>query len=193
MSNDFTAVYDLYREAILRYCCWKSRDPDVGQDLMQETFLRYWISMQDKNKKQIQHVRAFLYRIAHNLFVSHVRRRKESSLDQLVEAGFEPAIDPWKQTHSRLDAEKPLEVLSGMPDRYKQAITSRFILGLAPADIAGITGETPNTVSLRIHRGLKHLKSLLRSAQARTPGDLHLRRPQATFSFAETIVPLALA
>jgi len=113
MPNDFTATYDLHQEAILRYCTWESRDSEVGEDLMQETFLRFWLCLE--RKKEIMHERAFLYRIAHNLFINHVRKKKESSLDAMMETGFDPGIDTWHQTHSRLDAEKPLEELKKMP------------------------------------------------------------------------------
>lgn len=153
---DFTVVYDLYKDAIFRYCLSKSHDPDIGQDLMQETFLRFWLCLQ--RNEQILIARAFLYRIAHNLFVDYVRKKKEVSLDQLLETGFEPSINPWHQTFNRLDAEKPLQKLANMEHQYKEVLQRRFVQGLHPADIATITGETANTVSVRIFRGLKLLR-----------------------------------
>lgn len=159
MTHDFTTIYDLYHDAIFRYCLWKCRDRDVGKDLTQEAFMRFWICLQ--REKQILHARAFLYRIAHNLFINHVRSKKEASLDQLLETGFEPAIDPWPQTYSRLDSERPLKKLGTMQDPYRQVLHYRFIRGLAPAEIATITGETSNVVSVRIFRGLKHLRLLI--------------------------------
>lgn len=161
-TDDFTPTYDLYGDAIFRYCLWKCRDREVGQDLTQETFLRFYICLQ--REEQIRHAHAFLYRIAHNLFINHVRRKKEASLDQLLETGFEPTIDPWHETYSHLDAERPLKVLGKMQKPYKQVLTRRFIQGLAPAEIATMTGETSNTVSVRIFRGLQHLRFLLEDA-----------------------------
>ena len=83
MTHDFNATYDLYHAPILRYCLWKCRDKESSQDLMQETFLRYWIFLQ--NKKEVLHIRAFLYRIANNLIVDEVRKKKEFSLDEMRE------------------------------------------------------------------------------------------------------------
>lgn len=159
MFDDFTTTYDLYQVAILRYCTWKSRDPELGHDLAQETFLRYFQYLQ--SNKKILHTRAFLYRIAHNLFINHVRRKKEASLDALLETGFEPSVDLWHQTNSRLDAERPLRALSTMQGSQRQVLHQRFIRGLTPAEIATRTGETANTVSVRIFRGLKHLRLML--------------------------------
>lgn len=126
---------------------------------MQETFLRFWICLQ--RKEQILLVRAFLYRIARNLIIDHVRRKKEASLEQLQEAGFEPIVDPWHQTYSHLDAEKLLKKLAVMRNPYRSVLRLHFIQGLTPANIATCTGETSNTISVRIFRGLKQLRSSL--------------------------------
>ena len=154
---DFSDIYDLYNDAIFRYCYWKCRDKDIGQDLMQDTFLRFYKCLQ--RKEEIQHARAFLYRIAHNLIIDHVRGKKESSLDELLETGFEPSVDLWHQTYSRLDSEKWMKKLNAMPKPYRQVLHYRFIQGLPPSDIATLTGETANTVSVRIYRGLTQLRA----------------------------------
>ncbi len=162
MIHDFTATYTLYEDAIFRYCSWKTRDREVGRDLTQETFLRFYLCLE--RKEHILLPRAFLYRIAHNLFINHVRRKKEVSLDQLVENGFAPVTNPWHETHSHLDAQRPLQKLATLPRTYRQVLTRRFIQGLAPAEIATMMGEKSNTVSVRIFRGLKHLRGLLKEA-----------------------------
>ena len=159
MTDNFTAQFDLYNDAIFRFCLWKCRDRDTAKDLTQETFLRFWVCLQ--RKEEVLHVRAFLYRIAHNLFVDHVRRKKDASLDQMLETGFEPSVDLWHQTYNRLDAEKPLETLGRMESPYRQVLHRRFVQGLTPAEIAMMTGESANTVSVHIFRGLKYLRSLL--------------------------------
>lgn len=162
-TADFSTVYDLYSKAIFAYCSWKSRDREVSQDLTQETFLRFWTCLQ--REEVILHHRAFLYRIAHNLFLDHVRRKRDVSLEHLVDAGFEPAIDAWHITYSRLDAEKPIQKMNALQESYKQALHQRYILNMTPAEIAATTGETPNIISVRIYRGLRNLKSQLKNPQ----------------------------
>ncbi len=159
MTHDFTALYDLHHAAISRYCVRKCNDREIGQDMMQETFLRLWICLQRND--QILQARPFIYRIAHNLVIDNVRRKKEISLDGLQEVGFEPSIDPWHHTYSRLDARRPLKMLSTLKKPIRQVLHRRFILGHSPVEIAEHTGNNTNTVSVRIYRGLKQLRVML--------------------------------
>ena len=158
MPDDFTAAYDLYHDAILRYFSWKCSDRETSHDLTQETFLRLWVCINRKEK--IQHIRGFLYHIAHNLFIDHVRGKKNASLDEMLEQGFQPSNDPWHQTINELDSESVLKKLGTM-NPYRHVLHQRFILGLTPAQIAVETGENSNTVSVRIFRGLKHVRGML--------------------------------
>jgi RNA polymerase sigma-70 factor (ECF subfamily) len=160
MTPDFTATYNHYQDVIFRFCLTNCRDRELGQDLTQETFLRFWLCLE--RKEDIRHERGFLYHIARNLIIDHVRRKKETSLDQLMETGYEPTIDTWHETYSRLDAERPLQALRAMEPQYRMALHSRFIKGFTPMEIAKQNGETPNTVSVRIFRGLKHLRLALK-------------------------------
>ncbi len=157
MNQNFDTNYDLHYGEISRYCIWKCHDNDIGQDLTQETFLRYWNFLQ--RAEEVPHVRAFLYRVAHNLFVDHTRKKREASLDHMLETGFEPSVDPWHTTYDRLDAEQWFKKINTMQTPYRNILHQRFVQGLAPGEIAKMTGETSNTVSVRIHRGLQRLRS----------------------------------
>lgn len=186
MKHDFVTVHDLYQNAILRYCMRNSHDTELGQDLSQETFYRFWLCLERNDT--IEHVRAFLYRIALNLIVDHYRKKRETSLDQLRDAGFEPSVDLWHQTYSRLDAERPQRALRKMQEPYRQTLHQHLILGLHPREIAAITGESSNVISVRIFRGLKHLRSslgvgssgIVKDSQSVTASHASMRRHKST-------------
>jgi RNA polymerase sigma-70 factor (ECF subfamily) len=58
------------------------------------------------------------------------------------------------------------EALKELPDEYRQVIVLRYINELRPQEIASITGETENTVSVRINRGIKKLRGHLAAENA---------------------------
>lgn len=155
-------AYDEYADAIFRHCALRLNDRERGKDLMQDTFVRAWESMQ--KGKTIENMRAFLYRIANNLIVDDARRRKlrtEQSLEDMQEEhGWElpdAAPDPSRVTHGVI----VMETVAKLEEPYRTAVVMRYVDGLPPRDIADALGVTPNVVSVRIHRGIEQLSSLV--------------------------------
>jgi RNA polymerase sigma-70 factor (ECF subfamily) len=106
-----------------------------------------------------------LYRIANNLIVDDVRKKKEVSLDKMQESGWEPGYDQTPEMHRRIEQGKILATLKTMDKSYRDVLIMRYIDGLPPADIASILGESANTISVRLHRGIKQLRSQLKSGE----------------------------
>ena len=158
----FTEIFHEYADAIFRHCAFKVMDRLLGHDLTQETFLRIW--KQIEQGKEIENMRAFLYKVADNLVIDHVRKKKPLSLDQLQEQGFDPGHDELPTTQNRMEVTRALEALHKLEADYRQVIHLRYVEGLSVSEIATMTGEPPNTVSVRIHRGLQQLRSHLRHA-----------------------------
>ncbi len=155
-------AYDEYADAIFRHCALRLNDRERGKDLMQETFVRVWESLQKGT--DIENMRAFLYRVANNLIVDDVRRRKlrteESLEDMQEEQGWEvpdPAPDPSRVTQGAI----VMETLKELEEPYRTAVVMRYVDGLPPRDIADLLKVSPNVVSVRIHRGIEQLATLI--------------------------------
>jgi len=158
---ELAEAYNLYADAIFRHCAFRVFDRERGKELMQETFMRAWTYIADDNKKKVQNMRAFLYKIANNLIVDEVRKKKELSLEQLQEGRWEPGYDGAADMQKKVEQNKVFEFLHRVPKEYREVLIMRYVDGLSPADIAAILGGTPNAISVRIHRGIKQLHALL--------------------------------
>ncbi len=153
-------AYDQYADAIFRHCYLRLSNREVGKDLMQETFVKAFVYA-GKGQK-IDNIRALLYRIANNLIVDYVRKAKETSLDALQEAGFDPTGVDDNTLIQRLDEQRIIRELAKLTPDDRKMITMRFIDELKPQEIAAVLGLSANVVSVRIHRALKELKLLLK-------------------------------
>ena len=72
-KEEFKNLFDLYFEDIRRYLYYRSGDTTVSTDLAQDTFMRIWEKQMDlQADKDV----GLLYKIAGDLFVSHLRREK---------------------------------------------------------------------------------------------------------------------
>ena len=154
-QKQFIAAYDEFADSIFRHCYFRVSDREIAKDLAQETFTKTWDYL--VRGGTIQNIKAFLYRTAHNLIIDHYRRKKTDSLDALMEDGFEPK-DVGESPLQYSERKEVIAVLEQMDSEYRNVLTMRYLEELSPKEIAEITGEKENTISVRIHRGLKKLK-----------------------------------
>lgn len=161
----FTQSFDDYSGALFKHAFYRLGDRDKAKDVVQDTYFKTWKFVSEGGI--IDEYKPFLYRVANNLVVDEYRKKKPHSLDELLEkenvseGNFPELIDlSHEQLAHAIDAEKVYELLGEVPDQYAQVVTMRFIDELSPKEISGITGETENVVSVRLHRALKALKKI---------------------------------
>ena len=157
--EQFTKAYDDLSDAIFRHCWFRIGDRERAKDLMQDTFIKSWQYITEG--MEVNNLKAFLYRVANNLIIDEYRKKKELSLYNLMAEGFEPGFDERNRNEAGIDAKLALSVINKLDDKYREAVLMRYVDELSPKEIASITGESENNVSVKIHRGLKQLKELL--------------------------------
>src|SRR3989338_8171097 len=105
LEQEFLQAYDTHADAIFRHLYLRIGDREDAKDLLQEAFIKAWEYA--RKGKEIENIRAFLYRIAGNLLSDPGRRRKrrpEVSLEDLQEEGYDVESEP--EDHGmRIDAE----------------------------------------------------------------------------------------
>lgn len=158
-DDAFAEAYQEYKDAIFRHSYFHVFDRELALDFVQETFIKTWDYIAAGN--DIENVRAFLYKVATNLVYNHTRKKKESSLEALMESGFDPGEEDPALHQDKMEEKKILHLLSELREPFRTAVSLRYIEGLQPVEIAEITGEKVNTVSAHITRGLKQLRSRL--------------------------------
>ena len=161
MPNDhFLSHYDQLADPLFRHCYYRVYDRERAKDMVQEVFLRAWEYLQDG--QEIRNMKAFLYRIANNLLVDESRKKQALSLEALREEGFEPSYAEQPQWEAKLDAHAVLRVVDELQTDYREVFLMRFVNGLRPKEIAEIIGESPNVISVRLHRAVQSVKQSLR-------------------------------
>jgi len=160
LEAEFLAAFDEHSDALFRHVLVRIRDREVAKDIVQETFTKTWDYL--AKGKKVEHLRAFLYRVANNLIVDSSRRKRSSSLDNMMEEdGFEVEDESVKDPADIPDARLAMKLLDTLDDLYRVVIVMRFIDGLSPKEIARTLGVSENVVSVRIYRGIERLKSIV--------------------------------
>jgi RNA polymerase sigma-70 factor, ECF subfamily len=153
---------DLYNEAILEYGASLERlarayaaENEDRKDLLQEIHIAIWRSFELFDGRCS--MRTWVYRVAHNVAVSRVMRRRRF-LSDLVSLDDLDALPHPVAEH---DAERPtLDQIWNLIQRLKpldrQVIVS-YLEEMDAASIAEVTGLSPQNVATRVHR----IKNLL--------------------------------
>lgn len=159
-EQQYLETYKKNADAVFRYCFLRVSDREVARDISQDTFMKVWQYAQ--NGDRVDNIRALLFTTAKNLIVDYYRKKKATSLDALMEDGFDVGTSETENLVDKLDGARAMKFLGTIPEKYRDAIYLQYVEGLSVKEIAGIMGETENNISVRIHRGLQKLRSILR-------------------------------
>jgi RNA polymerase sigma-70 factor (ECF subfamily) len=139
---------------------FKMNDQAMSDDLVQETFTKTWAYLARGGK--IGLMKAFLYHVLNNLIVDEYRKHKTTSLDILIEKGFDPSTEHSEHLFNSLDGKAALLLIQRLPVAYQKVMRMRHVQDLSLAEMSLITGQSKSTIAVQLHRGLAKLKLLYR-------------------------------
>ncbi len=160
----FAELVDKYRDKIYAYLYRMVGNREDALDLAQETFLRVFSNL--RNFQVGQPFRPWLYRIATNLAIDHLRRRRPTiALDaplvdgeplrlELVEQGPGPAEQHEQAELAAYLAQKVAE----LPPNYRSVFLLRHGHDLSYQEIADILQVPVSTVKTRLFRAREALR-----------------------------------
>lgn len=154
----FAAAYSLHAEELLRHARSMVNDREASEDLVQDAFMKAWLYL--VRQGEIRAMRAFLHHILNNLIVDGYRKHRTSSLDRLLERGYEPGTDESERLINLLDGRRVLELIDRLPSPYQEVLRMKYERCLSYKEISHLTGREQNTIAVQVHRGLEKLKML---------------------------------
>jgi RNA polymerase sigma factor (sigma-70 family) len=165
--EEFATLALSYLEDITAYARRLAADATDADDLVQATFERAFRSFEELRAPAA--CRAWLFRIARNLFIDS-RRSTASRRDlRLVEdaAFVPPALTVPAETVERLTALELEDALARLPQEQRDIVLLCDLWGFEYAEIAEIMDVPIGTVRSRIARARVRLAALLGSGKSR--------------------------
>jgi len=154
-------LYDVYSDPVRRYCLVRLGDNESAQDCVQEVFLCIWKGVKNFEYRGDLSFTAWLYTIANNVLVSHIRKRKrvqQVSLTPELNLTDSRTLDSARNICDRLALRQAIEQLT---QEQQQVITFKFFVGLSNLEIAEILGRTEGAVKALQHRAINRLQHML--------------------------------
>ncbi len=157
-----TKAHNDYSKSLSSYAFFKVNNKAISEDLVQDTFMKTWTYLLRGGKVIL--MKAFLYHVLNNLIVDQYRKHKTTSLDVLLEKGFEPSEDNVKSFTDIIDGRSLTLLIKKLPKTYQKVMEMKYIKELSLKEMSIITGKSKNTLAVQAHRGLDKLKLLYKFA-----------------------------
>ena len=126
--------------------------PQDADDLVQDVFMHAWPRL-----RELREPAAFggwICAIARRRAVDHHRRaRPADELADTLASSDRPDIT--------VEAAGALAAIKDLPEAYRETLVLRLVDGLSGPEIAAVTGLTPDSVRVNLHRGFKLLRERL--------------------------------
>lgn len=165
----FAELVDLYKDKLFHLGYRMLSNRHEAEDVVQETFLRVhknWSRYDDKQKFS-----TWIYRIATNLCIDRLRKRKPSYYldaemnDQEGMDGYTliPGDDKTPETEYLLsETQRTIhQAIAGLPAKYKSVIILRYLQEMSLQEISEVLDMPVTTVKTRVRRGREFLRKKL--------------------------------
>ena len=170
-EDAFAEVVSRHKNALTNYLYRMLGDFEEAVDLAQESFVRVFLAI---DRYKADHAfSTYIYRIATNLAITELRKRKRRRLMSLTglfgddERGtrdFEPVDerpDPSERTVSDERAKVIERAIASLPEKYRAPVVLRDVEELSYEEIAQILEVGLGTTKSRISRGRAMLREKL--------------------------------
>jgi RNA polymerase sigma-70 factor (ECF subfamily) len=168
-EDGFEELVRRYQRPIVAYVYRMVGDYDAALDLTQEVFIKVYNSLA-RYRPEFK-FSTWIYRIAHNAAIDHLRRMGAARTEELEVEGeggrtFEKPLaskspTPEQDSERRERRAELEEVVGQLPPAYRELIVLRHSNDLSYDEIAEVTGLPLGTVKNRIFRAREAMRELL--------------------------------
>ena len=157
----FDELVGVFQQDMYRYAAWLSRDRTVAEDVVQESLLRAWKSLDSlRDDAAAKH---WLLTIVRRENARYFERRRLETVD----------VDNLTPSQEALLADKPdhelddmREAIYRLDDDYREPLVLQVLMGYSTNEIAELMGLKQGAILTRLHRARLKLKESVQSEDA---------------------------
>jgi RNA polymerase sigma-70 factor (ECF subfamily) len=159
-----STIYERYYQAIYRYVYYRVGDSGLAEDLTGDIFLKMLHGIESYSIQGVP-FSAWLYRIARNRIIDHLRRQPQKADVSLEEARADNIASTETTLEQALQRDELLKAVQVLTGDQRQVIILKFIEDQDNATIATILGKTEGAVKSLQHRALDTLRHHMEQTQ----------------------------
>jgi RNA polymerase sigma-70 factor, ECF subfamily len=167
LAGDMSAFDELmirHERQIYRVCYRFVENREDAMDLAQEVFIKAFEHLAAFRRESS--VKTWLYRIAMNHCINHVKKRSQEFVEVTENTGSVPA-----SVHSQLEEREQREyfrtLIKQLPPKQKAILELRINEHLSYEEIAKISGRSVSTIKASVFFALEKLRKLVKNPDLR--------------------------
>ncbi|RUS53255.1 RNA polymerase sigma factor SigW [Kurthia sp. 3B1D] len=168
-QSAYADIVSLYQQSLHQVCYRMLGNKEEAEDAAQEAFIKAYIHLHTYDQKR--KFSTWLYRIATNLCIDRIRKKKPDYYLDAEVPGTE-GLDMYSQLAvdellpeeelERMELQERIQYeISRLPDKYRAVIILKYIEELPLQEISDILDIPLGTVKTRVHRGREALRKQL--------------------------------
>lgn len=159
------AAFEAYYDELAAFVRRKVNCPALAADIMQETYVRL---AGGSSRGPVRNPRAFLYRVAGNLAIDHLRQGQVRARYVISSPPSEDIPSPEPSPDRVVQGREEIEILQGavleLPAKCREVFLLYKGQGLSVKEVAEMLHISPKTVEKHIAKAIVHCRLRLREA-----------------------------
>jgi RNA polymerase sigma-70 factor (ECF subfamily) len=161
-EDRLAGLYDEYFDRIARYIYVRLGDRNEAENLAGEVFLKALESLKSYKERGIP-MQAWLFRIAHNVSVDHLRKRGKIATVPIDGVQIAAKEDPVATAEKNIEMERVNEAIQKLTPEQREVVRLRFFGGLSSKEVGDILRKSDGAVREMQRSAVERLRSLLTS------------------------------
>jgi len=153
-------LYEEYFDKIARYAQAHIGDRTEAQDLASEVFLRALRGLKSYSERGVP-MRAWLFRIAHNLVVDHLRRKARQKTVPIDEVEVAADADTVSAVEKSMALQQVAEAMEQLTREQREVLRLRFFGGLSSKEAGDVLKKSDGAVREMQRAAIEKLRLLL--------------------------------
>ena len=152
-ERDYNECVNLYADNVFRFIVKNLRHEEDAKDIVQTAFEKLWRNLESVN---VEKSKAFLFTVAYNQMIDHIRKIKRISLKDEFKAEVKTYSQPVSNLIKNLQ-----DALNTLNETQRSLVLLKDYEGYSYEEIGQITGLNESQVKVYLHRARLNLRNYL--------------------------------
>ena len=155
-----TELYEKHYDRITHYVYSRIGNKAEAEDLAGEVFLKALESLKSYKERGVP-MQAWLFRIAHNLVVDHLRKMTKRKTVDIDTVNIASGINPEIVAEKNIEFEQVTQAMEQLSPAQKEIIRLRFLGGLTSKEVGSVLNKSDGAVREAQRSAIEKLRKIL--------------------------------